>query len=405
MGKRRSISEQTKASHEAGDPKTWEAEPARESVVQFDEDTELDQVFSDFPQNESCIEIFRTNAQGGRPVFLEEIAPAQFSMAYVTSAYGGGKFIAKGKYKDGSRVRMPFEIEGDPIPLRRKVPQGGPVVIPAANGNPATVAPELAALARDGGSGEMVAILGTLMKTMVQEMKGSEVQMLEKLRLYKELFAPGAAAPATPIEQALSMFKQGIELGSAANGNGEGGFPWMLALDKMKDPITKLIETVQTAMIASRAPANVTPRTPAAPTAPGVPIAEVPAQPSPYSDPGTIQPNPGDPMLAMVKMVMPALVNGATNNANPDVYVDFLLDQVPRSAYDSLRSFLMTDDCLDKIATVEPGIRFQKDWWVSLRSGLLEALNEELGHAVRSLHTSESADPTTGAPPDSDNLS
>lgn len=106
-------------------------------------------------------------------------------------------------------------------------------------------------------------------------------------------------------------------------------------------------------------------------------------------------------MLGMVKMVLPALINGAAKNADPSMYVDFLLDQCPASAYDSLRTFLLKGDCLDQLATIEPGIRFQQDWWISLRSGLLEALNEELGHAIRTLQPGETSEPTTGTPTDS----
>lgn len=407
MGNRRSIKEQTSTKHETDNPETWNREPATVRTVD-PEDAELDELFSDFPQNEACIEIYRVNSQGGRPMFLEQVAPVTFSMAYVTENYGGGRFIAKGKYKDGSKVRMPFEIEGDPIPVKRKIPQGGPVVTSLPGAAPQAIE-RVIEQAGNGSQGELVAVLAGMMQTMMRELKTSETAMLEKMKMYKELFGGAPAGPQAPFDQAIAMLKQGIELGSAAGaGDGSGGNFWLLALDKLKDPLTQLMSTIQTAVVASRT-TNITPGKPAA-LPPGAtvpaPALAVPAQPSPYSEPvnGNVT-NNEDPMLAMVKMVMPALINGAAKNAEPGFYVEYILDQLPESAYDPLRNFLLTPDCLDKLALIEPGIRFQQEWWVSLRGGLLGALNEELGNGVRPIQPSSASNPTTGAPPDSSDIS
>lgn len=390
MGNRRSIKEKASTKHETGDLGTWEKEPPTDHIVDH-EDAELDDVFSDFPQNEACIELFRTNAQGGRPAFLEQIAPAMFSLAYVTENYGGGRYIAKGKYKDGSRVRMPFDIEGAPLPVKRKIPEGGTPTV-----QPIGPAPVERVIEQTGGNDLQAALLG-VMKSMIGEMRGSEMQMLEKMRVYKELFAPAGSQQQAPVDQAINMLMKGVELGSI-NGGGDGSNLWLMGLKELKEPLTKLMETIQTAMIAGRQPTNVTPR-------PAV-AGPVPAQPAP-AQAAPVQPTPteGDPMLAMVKMFLPALINGATRNADPDMYVDFILDQCPASAYDSLRLFLMKDGCLDELATIEPGIRFQQEWWVNLRAGLLDSLNEQLGHAIRPIQSTEGQHPSASAPTDSDNLS
>jgi hypothetical protein len=98
------------------DPQTWA--PAGVVNTIHPDDSELDEVLAALPQTEACIELFRINPQGGRPLFLESLQPSVFSLAYVTGKFGGGRYIASAKYIDGSRHKMPFEIEGEPIPVR-----------------------------------------------------------------------------------------------------------------------------------------------------------------------------------------------------------------------------------------------------------------------------------------------
>lgn len=87
------------------------------------DDSDLDEVLSALPQQEACIELFRINAQGGRPLYLEDVQPSIFNLAYVTGKFGGGRYLASAKYVSGERVKMPFEIEGEPIPVRRLKPE------------------------------------------------------------------------------------------------------------------------------------------------------------------------------------------------------------------------------------------------------------------------------------------
>lgn len=352
MGRKKSTRETATTAHDEADPATWMREPSPE-MIRDQDDAELDEVFSDFPQNEACIQLFRVNAQGGRPMFLEQLSPAMFSLAYVTERYGGGRYQAKGRYKDGSKVRMPFEIEGEPFPVKRVLPGSMNPLEPA---RPRESAPALEYMPQPGGDFQ-TALLG-MMKTLLQEVRGSETQMLEKMKLYKELFAPAPQKEA-PLDQALSMLKQGIELGSSSGG-GEGPNLWLLALDKLKEPLTKIVDTIQVAVTSPR------------------PIAVNPAVPTPAGVAPSVTQQEDD-MLILLKMVLPSLINGAAKNADPLVYVDFLLDQVPESMYPKLLEWLERPDCLDRLASIEPGIRFQRDWWISLRGQLIAALRGDNG--------------------------
>lgn len=383
MGRKKSTSEAASVTHDPENLKTWRPEPAPERVA--DEDDELDNIFGDFPQNEACIELLRVNAQGGRPLFLEEMAPAIFSLAYVCKTYGGGRYIARGKYKDGSKVRMPFEIEGEPIIVKRRAPETNPhaPVTPGA----APAVERIIETARESGAG-LEGVMVALVQQLAARGEDAEMKMLEKMRIYKELFSSGPQKEA-PLDVALNMFTKGVELAGLQGGGGDGSNFWMLAIKELKDPLSKIVDTVQMAIGASHPRVVNPPMKPA----PGAPVT---ATPTPAAEP-----NPEGSMIAEVKALLPRLINGAAKNADPTIYVDFLLDQFPASAYPELLKFLDMPDSLDKLAYLEPGIRFQQEWWISLRASLIEALQEELGHAPRTIQPLPPLDPATGDSADS----
>lgn len=355
------------------------------------EDQELDEVFGEFPQNENCIELFRTSQQGGRPVFLESLMPSVFSFSYVTDHYGGGRYIARGKYKDGSIQRRAFEIEGDPFPVRRKVPEH------VANLRPSemetytrpTVEPVTASQA---GGNEAMAAMMTMMKSMILEMRSSEMEFLTKMKMYKEVLGGGEKKDA-PLDQALSMLKQGIELGSLHNaGDGGGSSIWLMALDKLKEPLTKIVDTIQVAVTQNKRMLPNVPTDPVKPIDPSAPVQ--PVQPG--------EPEKGDSsmILGAMKSLLPVLTNGAAKGSDPELYVDFLLDQIPRPFYDKALAWLMEPDCLEQLARIEPGIRYQQEWWTGLRGGLTSALNEELGHVAETVQPEQASNTPTVGPTD-----
>ena len=349
------------------------------------DDDELDDVFGEFPQNEACIELFRTSQQGGRPVFLENIMPSVFSFGYVTEHYGGGRYIARGKYKDGTVQRRGFEIEGDPFPVRRKVPQSRDVYagVSTADFDPVrrlqTVEPITSA---ETGGNELAAAMMTMMKTMMLEMRSSETEFLAKMKLYKDIFGQGERKEA-PLDQALSMLKQGIELGQINSGEGGGSSIWLMALDKLKEPLTKIVDTIQVAVTQNK---RTLPNVPIDPVKEGLPT----PTPEPKKEESMI--------LGAISSLLPVLLNGAAKGSDPDLYVDFLLDQLPRPFYNQALKWLMEPDCLEQLAQKEPGIRYQQEWWSSLRSGLVSALNEELGNHVEPIQPEPAGNtPTDGA--------
>lgn len=365
-------------------PGTWQQEQVADQVYDPD-DEEIDQVFAQFPQNEPCLELFRIHPQGGRPLFLENVTPSLFSFGYVTGRYGGGKYYARGKYKDGSRVRLPFEIEGDPFPVKRIAPIE---TTPSQSTQLSATQPALSGFSEPIQiQGEGNQALVSIMRSLIHEMRNSEQQFLEKMKLYKELFAPAQRTEA-PLDTALNMFQRGVEMAGAVGGEG-GISPWLLVLRELKEPLGKIVDTVQMAIQHPPKPAPVGTLA-TAPKLPGISPTPEPA-PEPSSQP--------DIVMVQLKAILPLLINGATKNTEPGLYVDFVLDQMPESAYVQLKDWLTKPGCLDALAAIEPGIRFQSEWWNELRTGLLVAFSEGSGHAVQpgDRHPPEnaSAEPTT----------
>ena len=332
-------------------------------------DEQLDDVFREFPQNEACIELSRTTEKGGRPEFIDDIMPSDFSFGWVSREYGGGHYHVKGKYKDGSTIKRSFIVAGAPFPIKRKVPQGNPEPHAPIPAQPTASTVEM--VRREDGSydiGALVTGMMGMMKTMVQELRSSEVEMLEKMKMYRDLFG-AQEKPQTPVAEAISMIKTGIELGSTAQG-GDGGFPWMMALDKLQGPLTELVSTIKAAVTKQPSPMP-------AQNSINPPTGQ-PAQPAQPTEP----PNMEAILKSAVNHVLPNLVTGAAKEAEADFYADFLLDQIPRRFYATAKSWLEKPDVLDQLQAMNPGVTEYRDWFESLRSELLKSLNQELGYAT-----------------------
>lgn len=350
-------------------------------------DEELDNVFREFPQHDACLELWRTTEKGGKPSFLGELSPSEFTFGNVMREFGGGRYIVKGKYKDGEVIKRSFDIEGDAYPVKRKIPQ------PSGN---APVAPVLQApqtiemVRKEDGSFDALASMMTMMKTLVVELKSSEDQVLDKMVKYKALFGSTEKSQ-TPIHEAIGMIKTGIELGSASQG-GDGGFPWLLALDKLQGPLTELVSTIKAAVtrqspsMASVVPNSLTPPVASQPVSQGAPM--------PSASPGE-PPNMEIILKGAVQHVLPNLVTGAAREAEPEFYADFLLDQIPERFYTTAKTWLEKPDCLDQLQAMNPGVSGYRPWFELLRVELLKALNEEVSDAPRPLQSESTSDAAT----------
>lgn len=340
----------------------WEEEPEKAEVID-QEDQEMESIARSLPGGVRCINLYRMHrgGMGGRPKFIAQLPPEQFSEAFIQESYGGGSYFARWQKKDGSTLKYTFDIEGPEKILTEEAPPDEPTFIP-------TTAPD------DRG-------LSTY--DVLRLIQDARKEAREEMRSLVELLRPPAPPP-DATQQVFSLVERIVPL--VAQGGGGDSNPWLFALSQFKEPIAKLVETVNHAVTHARPAAPVTPATPPTPAArPAVAVADGPSTTG------------NDEMIVklMLKQALPLLINGATKNADPELYGEMILDQVPSSAYNALREWLARPDCLEQIASIEPGVKFQADWWQALRAWLLDELSE---HVV-SVQSDANQHPTTGGAP------
>jgi hypothetical protein len=354
--------------------------PAVDEPKRIDaEDEELDTIFSGFPQHDACLELWRTTEKGGKPSFLEDIAPADFSFGTIASTYGGGRYIVKGKYKDGTYVKRNFDVEGAPFPLKRKVPDAGPSMVAA----PAQVQERVEVVRDPQGHPDALATVVSMFKSMLLEMRTSEDQVLDKLTKYKALFGTETKQQ-TPVAEAIALVKTGIELGSSGGGE-SGGIPWLLIADKLQGPLTDIASAIVRGVTKPNPGAVAIPNSlngqPAQP--------EQPAQPKPQGETKTMEMI----LLGALREILPMLVTGAAQKAEPGFYSDLMLDQIPRQFYATAKTFLEKPDCIEQLAKLNPAVSTHTLWFESLKAELIAALTEELGgDATGSVQSQQATD-------------
>lgn len=367
-------------------PETWKDAPKTFTV--HPDDAELDDVLTALPQNEACIDLFRVNPQGGRPLFLESVQPSVFTLAYVTGKFGGGRYTANAKYISGDRVKTTFDIEGEPIPVRRFGPGGGaePIHSPQAAQIQALLHQAPAVDEFVAPPSDMAGMFSVLI-TLIKDMKSSKADMYKEMLMMKELFGSNnqPTGPQATVDQVTGMLMKGIELAGKAGGPVETNV-WLEVARELKDPLAKAFDALQMA-IATRG------------QTPTPQPAVIPAQAAPTQPQSTTT---GEPLnlqiVNQLRMVLPLLVNGASKNADPEGYADFILDQTQENLYPSLRDWLIKPDCLDMLAKIEPGIRYAQEWWIELRTCLISKLTEEVGNGLTNVQSPENPEPTTGGP-------
>jgi hypothetical protein len=355
------------------------------------DDTAIEEAARDFAEGERMIKLYRTSSDyGGRPKFLSGLAREDFNELIIQERFGGGRYFGRWKKKDGTYKRYQFDIEGEPKNFV-KPPVSEPEQDPAeAYRYAGPQSPDAAAQPQAVSAFDMLRIMAETRR-----------EAREEMRMMLEMFKPAPAAPAAT-EQVFSLVEKIVPL-IQGGGDGSGGNPWLFALAQLKEPLMKMVDTIHVAV--TKGP--VAPAPAPAPSGkriqpPGVPGPGAPIVPEPPAVPvEPPQPENEDAMLLETfRGYLPILVKAASVNGDPSVYADMILDQVPAFGYDRLRTWLMKPGCLEDLAKMDVSIYAQQAWWETLRSMLLEALNEELGHGVRSIQPGTDSNPSTsGATP------
>lgn len=354
------------------------------------EDEAMEDAARDFADSEQLIQLHRYDPViGGRPRLLGGLSPSEFNGLHVMERFGGGRYFGRWKKKDGTYKRYYFDIEGPPkiaaVTEERATRQETGGAFSFLHGQSS----------EDEGQGSD----GISAVDMLRIIAETRKEAREEMRMMIEMLRP-AQPPQDATEKVFSLVEKIVPLIAQGGDGGGTSNPWLFALAQLKEPIMKAVDTIHLA---------VTKQTTGGPLV-GAPVPDgkrltPPPQPEPV--PVEKEPEPkteNDMLLESFRGYVPLLCQAASEGKDLDLYCDLILDQVPVFGYDRLRKWLMEPGCLDQLATLDPRLaeqrnnRRERQWWEDLRALLLVALNEELGHGVRSVQPESNPDPSGGSP-------
>lgn len=291
---------------------------------------------------EDSLGIYRQLPQK-QEMFICKITADEFDPETIKSRFGGGTFIIKG-YDDKNKIRLRqvISIEGEPI-IESKA-----VAAPAQQA-PAAPAFDMQALlaAMQENNRQLLSAL-----TQVQHKERSTADMLEEMKLMRDVFAPASAAPQyNPVE----MMKLGMEMAG-----GEGNNAWV---SKMIDVFGKPIID---GMVAAKT------QTSAAPARPSLPAAKASATPQAQS-----LTEEETAVNLMLKGYIKMIGNAAAKNENVAEYADTILNLLPEPSLPEVEVLLRADDWQAKLAAYSPAVNEHPVWFANLRDTLLAYIDED----------------------------
>jgi len=333
----------------------------------FQAPDELEAALADIPGDNSKITLWRVNPQG-RPSFLCSMSPVEFDLEAIKETFGGGQFRYSATSDSAVVKTGRFEIEGvakgsqQTTTFKKFVPGKGVVYISKAeseelsqtlNENRYTPQP------RSEGNDLAIRMLLDEIKSLKEEMrsvpsKDSERDFLEKLQLYKSLFAQPSPT-GDFAKQAIDLIKQGMEV---ANANENGGSPWMMILDKALPTINEAIKAY--GVTQARNPAITTPMV----QQPAINSQQQPAQALTGFD-------------AISKELIhhvPTFVRSASVGVDPAIFVDMVLPQIPALQIGSVVEWLESPNWFADLSKLHQMIPAQAGWWQGFHDGLLNEL-------------------------------
>lgn len=331
-----------------------EDEPEKETQIENAE-SDIENALKSVPGGVTSVKLYRVLPQGGRPKFLTELSPEEFSETNVKEMYGGGSYKIRAQKSNGKWGVSMFDIEGFPKRLKPSDIEEDP-----DEEEEETPTPQPQQVVQQSSSFDAFA----MMKMMQAAEDRGEARMMKMLELMR------------PQQQPPDVTKQVFEIvekiAPMMVGGDGGGSPWMMALTQFKEPILKIVDSIQ---IALQRPSVV-------PSGP-------PPQVHAHVQPNPAQPPSEDDMLKLlIRQYLPVFVNAARSNGNPDIYADMILEQIPENMYPRLQQWL-EGSWFQDIVAIEKNIEFQAGWWNLLKTSLLEGMKEHAASNVQSSTDSE----------------
>jgi hypothetical protein len=270
-------------------------------------------------------------------MFICKIDADEFDPETIKARFGGGTFIIKG-YDDHNKIRLRqfISIEGDPIVETNKPALALVPVDPPFNMQ------SLLAILQENNKMLLASIAQS------QPQPKTTVQVLEEMKLMRDIFAP-AAAPQTNL---VEMLKLGMSL---QGGGGDNAWVGQM-IEVFGKPIVE-------GMVAAKAQGAV----PATPARPAI-AAPVAAHKQTEEEPAV-----NIILRGYIKMVATAAA------ANEDVieYADTILNMVPASQLPEVEALLRADDWQTKMAAYTPAVNQYPVWFANLRNTLIQFIDSD----------------------------
>ena len=332
-----------------------EDEPEKETQIENAE-SDIENALKSVPGGVTTIKLYRVLPQGGRPKFLTELSPEEFSESNVKEMYGGGSYKIRAQKSSGKWGVSMFDIEGYPKKLKPTDMEEDPDDEEEETPNP---------IPQQVVQQPQQLDTFAIMRMMQAAEDRGEARMMKMLELMR------------PQQQPPDVTKQVFEIVEKiapmmAGGDG-GGSPWMMALTQFKEPILKIVDSIQ---IALQRPSVV-------PSGP-------PPQVHAHVQPNPPQPKEEDMLKLLIRQYLPVFINAARQNGNPDIYADMILEQIPQTMYPKLQQWLSTPVWFDDVKSHDPiVIEAQAGWWNLLRGSLLEGMKSDAASDLQPASDSE----------------
>jgi hypothetical protein len=306
-----------------------------------------------------------------KPAYICSWYASEFSLDQLSAGYGGGVYLY--------RVVTPT----NQIITRGKVsieePKNAAVLRTVAHVDTPPAG---------GGAADIAAAILAALKPIIDRPQKSTADVMQELKLYKEIFSPSVVAPVEPVPQksVVVQLKEAMELqtllsgfaGGADRGGGDSFSPIMVKLIEQFGPL--FAEGLKNAK-ANAAPAGAPVQTV---DAPALPAAVAPPAAGDNLKPETGAPAPaqaeGDDVGLMMKMALMDLAQQARAGKDPALYANVVYDRIPDDAI--IVGLCTQADWWETLCNINGDIRPYLDWFTALRAELIRlAIEDQLLNA------------------------
>lgn len=305
---------------------------------------ELSQVLSELDSSGAAIIKVERMREGKRPEYVGDMSPSSFTLAQLQERFGGGEYALT--VFDSARRYVKRTTVAIAAPLKPPAPAA--IESSGLEKIARTLAEQMQAQSQ-----LLQALLLQGRTAPVADAATMRKQLLEEMQLMKGIMGSGQVL--SP-DKVLELVMKGMEIAKETGGGGDAGWTGIAekAIDVLGEPLAQLMSS-----------SAMTPAAGAA--APGVPGGNAPPP---------IQHQPGvSPMVnPMVKQYVSFLVRKAVAGADPTLYADLVLDNVPEAM---VREFLADPDPVTKLAQFDARVARHAEWFRDLGQACLEALNAD----------------------------